>query len=231
MDFMIRTRQDLVDAVREFGFLPYFANEIPGFSIEEHCDPKIWFTDEPGVWEWKGPVISDGDCVYGKFFAKKAAFISNKWFCDFANYRRDGYDFDARFEDHLATYNEKYLYDLVAAHHSILSKELKIVGGYAKPKDKGKDSWQPRKGFDTLITKLQMQCYVITSDFEYETDKNGKPYGWGIARYATPEEYLGRKFINNVYKRDPEESKKRIIRHMKKLLPDVPEALIIHFIG
>ena len=33
------------------------------------------------------------DIVYGKFFDKKAGFISKKWLPVFANYRRDGYDF------------------------------------------------------------------------------------------------------------------------------------------
>jgi len=74
-DFKISTKEDLKNAVEEFGFLPYFANSIPGFSIEEHASPAIWFTDEPGAWEWKGPVIRETGCAYGKFFENKAAFI------------------------------------------------------------------------------------------------------------------------------------------------------------
>ena len=56
-DFMIRTRQDLIDAVQRFGILPLFKNVIPGFSVEEHADPSVWFSENEGVWEWKGPVI------------------------------------------------------------------------------------------------------------------------------------------------------------------------------
>ena len=97
-DFTIRTKEDLERAVEEFGILPYFANAIPGFSIEEHCSADIWFTDLEGPWEWKGPVIRETGCAYGKFFGQKAAYISRKLFPDFANFRRDGYDFDARFE-------------------------------------------------------------------------------------------------------------------------------------
>jgi len=231
LDFWIESRQDLMAVIQELGFLPFFANEIEGFSIEEHVPDEIWFTDLEGPWDWKGPVISEGDCVYGKFFHKKAGFISNKWFYDFANYRRDGYDFDARFEDGLATYDEQYLYNIIASRHSVLSKDAKVIGGYVKPREKGKDSWQPRKGFDTNITKLQMKCYVITSDFVYETDKNGNPYGWGIARYATPEMYLGKKFENNVYKRSPEASKKRILKHLRSIMPDVEESLLEYFLG
>ncbi len=231
MDIYIRTKEDLKQAVAELGFLPFFANEIKGFSIEENCDPKVYFSNEPGVWEWKGPVIQETRCAYGKFFHKKAAFISKEWFLDFANYRRDGYDFDSRFEDGLATYNEQYLYNIIAGRHSILSKDAKAIGGYVKPRTKGPDEWEPRKGFDTLITRLQMECYVLTSDFEYEVDKKGNFYGWGVARYATPEEFYGKRFSNRVYKRTPEESYKRILRHFKKILPDADEDEIKRFLG
>ena len=231
MDIYIRTKEDLKQAVAELGFLPFFVNEIKGFSIEENCDPKVYFSNEPGVWEWKGPVIQETRCAYGKFFHKKAAFISKEWFLDFANYRRDGYDFDSRFEDGLATYNEQYLYNIIAGRHSILSKDAKAIGGYVKPRTKGPDEWEPRKGFDTLITRLQMECYVLTSDFEYEVDKKGNFYGWGVARYATPEEFYGKRFSNRVYKRTPEESYKRILRHFKKILPDADEDEIKRFLG
>lgn len=225
-NFTLNQRSDLIDAVSYYGFLPFFANEIEGFSVEEMTPARLWFTDNPGPWEWKGSVISEGDCVYGKFFDKKAGFVSNKWFPDFANIRRDGYDFDARFEDGLATNRDKYLYDLVASRHSILSKDAKIIGGYMKPRNAGKDDWKPRTGFDTTITKLQMECYVITSNFEYELSKTGEPYGWGIARYATPEKYLGKKFETRVYVRTPEQSRKRILKHLKTVLPEADEVFL-----
>jgi hypothetical protein len=112
-------------AVTELGFLPFFENSLTGFSIEEHVDPGIWFTGREGPWEWKGPVITDLQCGYGKFFEKKAAYISPEWFIDFANYRRDGYDFDARFEDGLVYHGDKTMYDLIDNNAPILSKRLK----------------------------------------------------------------------------------------------------------
>ena len=42
-------------------------------------------------------------------------------------------------------------------------------------------------GFDTVITRLQMQTYITIGDFVYSQDKFGRPYGWGIAEYTTPE--------------------------------------------
>ncbi len=207
--------QDLEDLIDEAGFVPFFANEIEGFSIEEHIGKGCWYTDGDNgfwpAWEWKGPVINDMKCAYGKFLNGKAMYVSAKFFPDFANYRRDGYDFDARYDDGLASFYDKELYDLLSANSPVMSKKLKKLGGYGKG---------GKKGFDTMIARLQKQCYVITSDFKYETDRFGNAYGWGVAEYSTPEEFLGKKFASNVYKRSPEESYERLVKHFMKILPD-----------
>lgn len=213
-DFYIRTKDDLIRAVNDLGFVPFFRNSIEGFSIEEHIDPKLWFGDEEGPWEWKGPVIRETGCAYGKFFEKKAVYISKEWFPDFANYRRDGYDFDARFDDELASYQDKRLFDLVDTNAPILSKNLKQLGNYRKGGN---------KGFDTVITRLQAECYVIISNFTYLTDKRGQEYGWGVAEYSTPEQFMGSEFTQRVYQRTPEESYERIYNHLKEMLPNAAE--------
>lgn len=216
-DLYIETKQDLIDAVRQFGFVPLFRNSIPGFSVAEHVSPRAWFTDEEGVWEWKGPVIREAGCAYGKFFENKAVFISREWFPDFANFRRDGYDFDARFDEGLAPYRDKILYELIDENAPILSKGLKIIGNYRK---------DGVKGFDATVTRLQKQCYVLIDDFVYETDRRGRTYGWGVAEYSTPEKYFGEDFTEKAYARSPEESHERLIAHLRALLPDADEKSI-----
>ena len=87
----LRSPDDIINLVRKIGFLPFFANDIEGFSIEECCPRELWFADGvDGPWEWKGPIAQSGECIYGKFFRGKAGFVSLEWFPDFANYRRDG---------------------------------------------------------------------------------------------------------------------------------------------
>lgn len=224
IDFTINSMADLVDAVNEFGFLPFFENSIEGFSIEEHTAPDCWYDNTNGnwpVWEWKGPMIRTTGCAYGKFFEKKACYISPEWFLDFANYRRDGYDFDARYDDGLAPLKDKQLYDLIEGNAPILSKELKELGNYRKG---------GVKGFDTMINRLQSQCYVLISDFVYMKDKHGNPYGWGVAEYSTPESFMGERFTDNVYCRTPEESYERIFAHFRKLFPDTDEQTIRRFL-
>ena len=213
-DFYIRTKQDLIDAVQTFGFVPLFTNSVPGFSVEEHVAPEAWFSGGEGVWEWKGPVIRESGCAYGKFFENKAVFISRDWFPDFANYRRDGYDFDARFDDGLASFRDKELFELLDAHGPILSKGLKAIGNYRKG---------GRNGFDTSMNRLQARCYVVISDFVYQRDRYGRPYGWGVAEYATPEKLFGAAFCDAVYVRQPEASRDRVLAHLRELLPDAGE--------
>ena len=54
----IRTFEDMIEAVNSVGFLPFFSNAVRGWSIGEHTDPALWFSDtEDGPWEWKGPAV------------------------------------------------------------------------------------------------------------------------------------------------------------------------------
>lgn len=228
---IIHTKEDLKEAVEYYGILPFFSNSIPGYSVEEMSAPEAYFDKEPGVWEWKGPVITELNCLYGKFFSKRAAFISKEYAADFCNWRRDGYDFDARFNDGLSSYDEQYLYNLIASHHSILSKQLKMEGGYVKERGQGKDAWQPRKGFDSLITGLQMKGYITTVNFEYQIDKKGEFYGWGIARYATIENYYGEGFTETMYKDTPEKSYKRLVEKLHTVLPEIQISEIEYFLN
>lgn len=214
----LRSAEDIIELTAEAGFLPLFAGDIPGFSVEDCCPPELWFSDEAdGPWEWKGPIARSGTCVYGKFFGGKAGFVSREWLPDFVNLRRDGYDFDARYDDGLASRKDKDVYDTVAEHGAILSRELKRLRNYRKGGN---------TGFDTVITRLQMQTYITIGDFVYLQDKFGRPYGWGVAEYTTPEALFGYDFVTSAYRRKPEESKERILAHLRGVLPDAGEGQI-----
>ena len=91
----IHSVDEAIKYINEFGFLPLFKNEIDGFSLEERTVPEYWWSDNPEIdpWMWRAIIARRHDIVYGKFFDKKAGFISKKWLPVFANYRRDGYDY------------------------------------------------------------------------------------------------------------------------------------------
>ncbi len=228
-DFWVRTKQDLEDAIGEYGIVPYFRCSIPGFSLEEHCPPRVLFSDgEEDTWAWKGPVIRETGCAYGKFFEKKAAYVSRELFPDLANYRRDGYDFDARYDDGLARFQDKQLYDLLEERAPVLSKELRLAGGYAYS-GRGQSA-EGRKGFDASIARLQEQCYVIISDFVYTLDKHGNRRGWGVAQYSTPEKFMDSAFSDAVYQRSPEESYARLLERLATLFPYATEKQLKKFL-
>lgn len=219
---MIRSIEELLATVEEYGFLPFFRNKIPGFSVEEMCPPELWFTEQDGPWEWKGSAAKSGRCIYGKFFGGKAGYVSKEWIPDFVNYRRDGYDFDARCDDGLVFWKDKDLFETIAEHEVILSKELKKIRNY------GKDG---SKGFETVITCLQMQSYVCVADFVYMQDKFGKPYGWGVAQFTTPEHFFGYDYLASAYKTAPAVSKQKMIDHLKALFPETDEKWITKLVS
>lgn len=214
----IHSKGELTALVEEMGFLPAFANHIPGFSVEECIHPDYWFPREgEGFWEWKGPVIRESGCAYGKFLKGRACFLRPDWYLEFANFRRDGYDFDARYEDGLVRAVDKRVFDALWARPSQLSKELRAAAGI--------------KSFDVVITRLQMQGYVVISDFEYQLSRDGRPYGWGVARYETPEYRFGEEFTAQVYRRTPAQSAAWLTEHLSCLLPDMGTGEITRLIG
>ena len=54
----------------------------------------------------------------------------------------------------------------------------------------------------------------VIADFEYNMDRHGRPYGWGVARYVLPETLYGRLDAGC----SPEESLEKIYRHLRRLL-------------
>ncbi len=206
---VIHKKDDLAAMIQQAGILPFFTNSVPGWSVEEHTDPAVWFTDREGPWEWKGQLASERTCVYGKFIRNKAAFISPEWFPDLANWRRDGYDWEGWVDDGMAPYKDRLLMQYLESHPYVLSKIAKRVCGFAK-------------GYDTVLTRLQMQTYVITADFQYSMTKDGKPYGWGNAVLDLPERWLG----NLSLKRKPRESFERMVKHLTAIMPGADETAL-----
>ena len=225
-DFIIDSKSELIEIINEYGFLPFFENSIEGFSVEEHITRECWYNNLGDsfwpAWEWKGPIIRETGCAYGKFFEKKACYVSPEWFAELANYRRDGYDFDARYEDGLSSYRDRQLYELIDSTAPVISKRLKQLGNYKKGGN---------TGFDTIVTRLQAQCYVVISDFVYLKDKFGNPYGWGVAEYSTPERFMGDSFTEKVYQNSPRDSFEKILEHFCRLFPNEDINKLRKFIG
>ena len=220
-DFTIRAMDDMVRIVEEEGILPLFTNSIPGFSAEEHTWEKGWWTGdaECDPWEWRQILAEDDRIAYGKFFDKKAGFISKRWFPVFANYRRDGYDFDALNDDELVPYRHKRLMDALEYDESmsgleILSCELKEKAGFGKGGE---------KNFEGVLTALQMQTYLLMSSFRQKRNKRGEGYGWYLAALETPETKWGYDFVGSRYAEKPEKSWQAIRNRVSECFPQARE--------
>lgn len=218
----LHTVDEAIDYINEIGFLPLFRNEIPGFSLEERTVPKFWWSDDKkkDPWMWRTIIAGYKDIVYGKFFDKRAGFISRKWVPDFANYRRKGYDFDAAYEDGLvpAKYNKimvNFLEDKIDSE--MHSNELKVLSGF------GKDG---EKGFDGAITNLMMQMYLCNCDFKKRVNRKGAEYGWDVAVYSSIEHIYGYDYVTSRYSESPEESYNRLVAHIKDIYPIATEKQI-----
>ena len=217
----IYSAAQLTDYIHEVGFLPLLYSGVRGFSAEEVVDDDCRYVVLPDggwdwpLWKWKGPIVSDGHCVYGKFFDKKAGFISYEWWPDFCNYRRGKYPLpeEGSIEDSiLMTLRE---------HGSLITRELRAACGFDGPK--------MRSRFDGYITRLQMRCLIVTEDFVYPRDKHNKEYGWGWSLLTTPEQLYGQEACR--CPRSPEESLQRLQSHFRKILPEATDRQLERLIG
>lgn len=216
----IHSGAQLAEYVQEIGFLPLLDSGIIGYSAEDVVADDcryVVFADggwDWPMWKWKGPIVTDGGCVYGKFFAGKAGFVSKAWWPDFCNYRRCTHPapVEGSIEDAiLMTLREQ---------GSLITRELRAACGFTGPK--------MRSRFDGYVTRLQMGCHIVTEDFVYPRDKHGREYGWGWSLLTTPEQLYGREACQ--CERTPEESFQRLLGHFKKILPQAREEQLLKLI-
>ena len=211
----------LMAYIREVGFLPLLDGGVRGFSAEEVVADDCRYVVFPDggwdwpLWKWKGPVVTDGNCVYGKFFAGKAGFISCDWWPDFCNYRRSKHPVPAE-----GSIDETVLLTL-QSQGPLITRELRAACGFNGPK--------MRSRFDGYVTRLQMGCFIVTQDFVYPTDKHGKEYGWGWSLLTTPEALLGRESCTSPH--TPQESYDLLANHFRKLLPEATDKQIQKLLG
>lgn len=228
-DIVIEQQAQLERIIKEWGFVPFFKNNIAGFSIEEMTPPHLLFGDDfmEGPWQWKGPIIGNWESAYGKFFRGKAGYVSLEWLPDFINWRRSLNPLKKQSKD------ARHILEVLVEQESMLSKQLKVASGFTlsrkrrtfNPETPETPTENPRNGmaFDTLIAQLQMGTHVCIADFEYQVSKKGETYGWGVARYCTPEAMYPDLFPTKevVAGRTPKQSRRRIVDHLCQLMPDV----------
>ena len=221
--FRIDSRQTLEEAGLKFGILPFFSNPVKGLSVAEMTPPGLLFGGniDEGCWEWKGPVIREKSLAYGKFFRRKAGFVSLELLPDFINYRRTVYPI-------IPDSTEAMLLDIIRENDSMTSTELK--GGIFGERKRNRQWYDlpdnedliplsgKRKSLEAPLQRLQMGGWLLISDFEYKITKRGERYGWGVARYSTPELNFGDN-LRKLEDVDPKKSLTRLTDYVKRVWP------------
>lgn len=217
----IHTCPEMMDFIRKIGFLPLLNSGICGFSAEHVVDEECQYVTFPDggwdwpLWKWKGQIVTEMPCVYGKFFNKKAGFVSKEWWPDLCNYRRSKHQHPD--EDSI----EGAIIETLKLSGSMITRDLRAACGF-----NGKGM---RSKFDGFLTRLEMATYIVTEDFVYPHDKHNREYGWGWSLLNTPEELYGKELCH--CDRTPEESFTRIYNHLQNILPNATERQILKIIG
>lgn len=203
---LLHSSLELIDYINEVGFLPLL-NMGLGWSAEEVVDEDCQYTKLPDgswewpLWKWKGSILQESGCAYGKFFNRKAGFVSREWWPDFCNYRRSIYPYP----------QEGSIEESIEG--SLITRELRAACGFTGPKMRGK--------FDAYLSRLEMGGYIVTEDFVYPRDRHGREYGWGWSLLTTPETRFGKEACHLMC--TPQESRERLISQLRKIFPDASE--------
>ncbi len=220
----IDTFDELMQTVREEGFLPLFHNGIRGFSVEDRTSALRWWTglEQSDPWEWRALAARSAEVAYGKFFDGRAGFISTDWFPAFANWKRDGYDFDALFEDGKATMRQKKIMDLFMNGEELFSFEARRLAGFGK---------EGERNFEGTLTSLEKASYLVIRDFRRRVNKKGGEYGWHIAVLTAPESIWGYDAVTADYFEEPAVCRQKITDHLLSLYPQAGVADILSVLG
>ena len=211
----------LMELIQEVGFLPLLDSGIKGFSAEEIVSEECRYMTFPEggwewlLWKWKGEIVTKMPCMYGKFFNRKAGFISQDWWPDFCNYRRSRCP---RPEEETI---EGIILSTLMTSGSLITRDLRAACGFT-----GKGM---RSKFDAYLTRLEMATYIVTEDFVYSRDKHDREYGWGRSLLTTPEALYGEDAC--ISNHSPEESYQRMFLHLKKVLPDAADKQLNKLLG
>lgn len=206
--------ESLLRTVMEMGLVPFFENLVPGYSIEEQTPPQYWFDGDGaalGPWDWKIDCIRSGDIAYGKFLlGGKAAFATLQWYRELMNWRRSlpGYQPSA---------DGRLVLDYLQREGSIGIREVRGLLGVKK------------SAADAVMTRLQMQCRVITGDITRVYRGEDLRYsGWQTSSFCLPEDLFG---DGPGVPHSPEESYARLCAHIRSLVPDITERQLHRLLG
>ena len=222
--------ETMLDAIEALGIVPFFENPILGYSIEEMTPREHWFDGQEDLrltpWDWKIPCVQSGDVAYGKFlWGGKAAFATVEWYAELMNWRRSQ-------EKYRPQPDQQRVLDYLAEHDTIGIKEIRALLGVKK------------SAADALMTRLQMQCRVVTGDITRVYRGPDLHYnGWQVSSFCTPESLFCADALPGPggfpfgeartleVDHSPDESLERLVEHIRSIAPQATEKQILKMLA
>ena len=222
--------ETMLGAIEALGIVPFFENPIDGFSIEEMTARENWFDGQEDLrrtpWDWKIECVQSGDVAYGKFlWGGKAAFATTEWYAELMNWRRS-------LPKYQPTADQQLVLDYMEEHGSIGIKEIRALLGVKK------------SAADALITRLSMQCRVVTGDITRVYRGPDLHYnGWQVSSFCTPESLFTADALPGpggfpfgeartlAVDHSPAESLERLVEHVRRIAPNATEKLVMKMLG
>ena len=211
----INSPESMYAVIKELGIIPFFENPIKGYSIEELTPSEFWFDGESedlGPWDWKIYSVQSGDVAYGKFLlGGKASFATPLWYAHLMNWRRTQPKYQP-------DKTQQLILDYLKDNGSISIKEIRHLLNIKKGPA------------DALMTRLQMQCRVITGDIERVYRGEDLHYnGWQRSVFCAPEDLF--EDIMPEPGCSPEESYELLQTHIKEIAPEATPRQISKLLG
>ena len=218
--------ETMLGAIEALGIVPFFENPIPGYSIEEMTPRENWFDGQENLcltpWDWKIDCVQSGSVAYGKFLWNgKAAFATVEWYAELMNWRRSLPKYQPLAE-------QRVVLDFLAEHETIGIKDIRGLLGVKK------------SAADALITRLSMQCRVVTGDITRVYRGPDLHYnGWQVSSFCTPESLFNVDAIPGPggfpfgetrsleVDHSPAESLERLVEHIRSIAPSATEKQIL----
>ena len=224
----ITSAEAMVHAIQEMGIVPFFQNSIPGYSIEEMTPRDNWFDGQENLsltpWDWKIACVQDGGIAYGKFLISgKAAFATLEWYRELRAWRQA----QPKYQPDAA---QRQILDYLEENGSIGIKEIRGLLGIKKGQA------------DALVTRLMMQCRVVTGDITRVYRGPDLHYnGWQVSSFCTPEAlfdtalpFPGFPFAEDTsleVDHSPQEAYSRLTTKIRSLAPGATDRDIARLLG
>lgn len=209
--------------IENIGFCLSGENGEGVFSVKEfYTDDIVYHTGDQDLdpWAWRIRALLEKDFLcYGKFFMKKAGWITKDWITDFVSVRRKGMSVEELYQNGMISPMDREVYNLIVANKRMPLNRINEHIGISKKKEVAK-----------ALVNLQMMILITVCDDEYKVSKEGLPYGWPATVFCSIESFVGYDVSEKARNQDPRDANKRIRDQLLVLNPSISERKVKTFI-